>query len=249
MTLPRVQKPPFEIAPFDKDGRFVEPWRLWFLAATAGISTGAAPADAQYLVSTADALLSAERNLGLLASGYLKIITALGIATPSSTPTIPTGDLTGTLGSGQWPAILYAADGSLLTNLNAGALASGTVPAARLPFVFDFGAYLPTLFNTVNIAASTAFSAQYLRLGSVVTVSGQVNIDPTAAGDTQLGISLPVASNLANANELAGTAFSPVVAEGAALFGDAANDRATLEFQAVSAANNAWFFTMQYRVN
>ena len=37
------------------------------------------------------------------------------------------------------------------------------------------------------MAASTAYTCQYLKVGSVVTVSGRVDIDPTGAGDTFAG--------------------------------------------------------------
>jgi hypothetical protein len=54
-----------------------------------------APVDANYWVSTSNPSLSAERNLGALATGYLKITVAIGIATPSTVTTIPLADITG----------------------------------------------------------------------------------------------------------------------------------------------------------
>ena len=109
--------------------------------------------------------------------------------------------------------------------------------------------YTPTLTNTTNVAASTAYACQYLRVGSVVTVSGRVDVDPTAAGQVVLGISLPVASNFANTNELGGAAASPTVAgQSAALLADVANDRATMEWIAVDVANRAMYFAFSYRV-
>lgn len=54
-----------------------------------------APVDAKYWVSTSDASLTAERNLGALASGYLKIAVAIGIAVPSTVAAIPQADVTG----------------------------------------------------------------------------------------------------------------------------------------------------------
>jgi hypothetical protein len=65
---------------------------------------------------------------------------------------------------------------------------------SNLP-VLASGTYTPTLSNTTNIAASAAFVCQYQRVGNVVTVSGRVNITPTAASvASELGISLPIAS-------------------------------------------------------
>jgi hypothetical protein len=76
------------------NGQLTEIGRIYLR--TLGSAVGAlAPTDAQYWLSTSAAALSNERNLGALASGYLTIATALGIATPSTTLTIPMGDVAG----------------------------------------------------------------------------------------------------------------------------------------------------------
>lgn len=111
------------------------------------------------------------------------------------------------------------------------------------------GTYTPTLTNVANIDASTAFVCQYLRVGSVVTVSGAVAVDPTAgAASTQLGISLPIASNFANGEDCGGTAFALSVQQGGGIFADAANDRAELRFLANDTANRQFQFTFTYRI-
>jgi hypothetical protein len=111
------------------------------------------------------------------------------------------------------------------------------------------GTYTPTLTNTTNVAASTAYLCQYLRVGTFVTVSGRVDVDPTAAGQVVLGITIPVASNFAATDGLAGVAAASAVAgQSAALYADAANDRATLEWIAVDTANRAMHFTFSYRI-
>lgn len=156
---------------------------------------------------------------------------------------------------------------SVLTNArNLGALPSGylkitttigiAVPSsvAAIPLAdvatLSAGIYTPTLFNVANLAASTAYSCQYLRVGSSVTVSGKVDVDPTlTATDTQLGISLPIASAFANANECAGCAWAPTLtSEGGAILADVANGRATLQWKAVDVTNAARFFSFTYRV-
>jgi len=112
------------------------------------------------------------------------------------------------------------------------------------------GVYTPTLFNLSNLDASTAYECQYSQVGSFVTVTGRVDIDPTlTATSTKLGISIPIASNLDNAKQCAGTAFSPTIAaQGAAIIGDATNDRAQLQFVSTDVTNQAMFFTFSYRV-
>jgi hypothetical protein len=108
------------------------------------------------------------------------------------------------------------------------------------------GTYTPTLTNTTNVAASTAYQCFYTRSGDLITVSGKVSIDPTATTATALGISLPVASALTSDAQLAGTGSTGV--QTAAINADAANDRANFLFTATDITNQAWFFSFTYRV-
>jgi len=120
-------------------------------------------------------------------------------------------------------------------------------PAVPFPVVQDI--YTPTLTNVANLDASTAYQCQYCRVGDMVTVTGKVDVDPTAAVATQLGLSLPIASNLGAPEQCAGTAFAPGIAgQGAAILGDVANDRAQMQWVAVDLTNQAMYFTFSYRV-
>lgn len=111
------------------------------------------------------------------------------------------------------------------------------------------GTYTPTATNTTNIAASTPALAQYIRVGSVVTVSGEVSIDPTATGDIVLGLSLPIASNIGANSDVAGTAATSSAAGYGVMVGDAANDRAQLSGNAtVDAVLRTWRYTYTYRI-
>lgn len=109
--------------------------------------------------------------------------------------------------------------------------------------------YTPTLTNVANLDGSTAYECQYIRVGNVITVSGKVDVNPTAAASTQLGISLPVASNIGATEDCAGAAFSPAIAgQGAAILGDASNNRAQMEWIAVDTTNQSMYFTFTYQV-
>lgn len=113
------------------------------------------------------------------------------------------------------------------------------------------GTYTPTLTNTTNIASSTAFVCQYMQVGTFVTVSGKVTIDPTTAGiETVLGISIPVASNFNAEEQCAGTAVWNNLGNnaGGAIRADTTNDRATLRFSPASDASFNWFFIFGYQV-
>lgn len=110
--------------------------------------------------------------------------------------------------------------------------------------------YTPTLFNTTNLSSSTAYSCQYIKVGTIVTVSGKVDITATTALSTStiLGISLPVASNIANDNECAGTANDATLVMPGVIIGDATNDRALLQVLATSILSQSMFFTFTYRI-
>lgn len=111
------------------------------------------------------------------------------------------------------------------------------------------GVYTPTLTNVANLDASTAYQCQYVRVGDVVTVSGKVDADPTAAGTVQLGISLPIASNFGAEEDCGGVAFAPGIAgQGAGIIADATNNRAEMKWTAVDLTNQAFSFSFTYRI-
>jgi hypothetical protein len=141
------------------------------------------------------------------------------------------------------PAGQKRATGLLLMQQPADTPALPMMPA-NLP---KHGAYTPTLTNVLNLDASTAYACQYTTIGRVVTVSGRVDVDPTAAGAARIGLSLPISSNFAAANECGGVAFSST-GQGAAISGDAANNRADFNFTAIGTANIAMQFVFQYRI-
>lgn len=115
---------------------------------------------------------------------------------------------------------------------------------------YSSGVYTPTLTNGANLAASTAFQCQYVRIGSVVTVSGKVSVDPTlAATATELGISLPIASNFGAVEDCGGVSFAMAIAgQGAGIIADVANDRASMNWVAADVTNQPMSFTFTYRI-
>lgn len=112
------------------------------------------------------------------------------------------------------------------------------------------GTYTPTLTNVANLDASTAYECQWVRVGNVVIVSGKVDIDPTAAATpTQLGISLPIASNLGALEDCSGAAAASAIAgQSAAIVGDAANNRAEMQWLSGDITNQPMYFTFVYTV-
>jgi len=110
--------------------------------------------------------------------------------------------------------------------------------------------YTPTLTNSANLTASTPRQLTYLRVGAAVTVSGQIDIDPTTTLTlTTLGLSLPIASNFTTAFQAGGAGASSTVADGAiAIFSDATNDRVTLQYVCTDVTNHTIAFSFTYQV-
>lgn len=110
--------------------------------------------------------------------------------------------------------------------------------------------YTPTLTNAANLDGSAAFECQYMRIADVVHVTGKVTANPTAPGvETRLGIELPIASNIGAEEDCAGAAFSSAVAgQGAAIRGDATNNRAEMVWIAGDLASQPMYFAFSYQV-
>jgi len=114
---------------------------------------------------------------------------------------------------------------------------------------WDAGVYTPTLTNVANLDASTAYQCQWLRIHNVISVSGRVDVDPTAAASTKLGISLPRPSSFLASNNCAGAAAASAIAgQSAAILGDVTNARAQLEWIAVDLTNQPMWFSFSYLV-
>ena len=128
-----------------------------------------------------------------------------------------------------------------------GSVISSTYGNSWDPVVY--GTYTPTLTNVTNVAASTPRLATYIRVGNTVTVHGQCDVDPTGAGATELGISLPIASAFTTAYQCGGTGASTGVAGfSAGIDADATNDRASMRWVAVDITNQSVMFTFGYQV-
>ena len=112
------------------------------------------------------------------------------------------------------------------------------------------GTYTPTISSIANLDAVTSFAAQWVRVGNVVNVSGKVQIDPTAPATlTRLGFSLPIASNLANQEDCAGTAFATGIAgQGAGIRAEVTNDQAEMAYISGDVTVQPMMYIYQYEV-
>lgn len=115
----------------------------------------------------------------------------------------------------------------------------------------DVGTYTPTLSNEANTTAQTAYTTYFRRVNNVVSVCGRFDIDGNLTGNTvsQINITLPRASALANDYELSGVGVgseSGVTNMSGFIFADTTNDRARYQFNNTTANNREHWFNFSY---
>lgn len=114
------------------------------------------------------------------------------------------------------------------------------------------GTYTPTLTGVTNVASSTAYTCQYMQVGNMVTVSGQISVTPTTNNsEVTIGISLPVASNFGNSYELGGTAYKQAntdAGHGASIYADATNNRAEMDYFETHGGGDTFSFSFTYQI-
>lgn len=116
-------------------------------------------------------------------------------------------------------------------------------------FAVTAGTYTPTLSNTTNVTSSTSAVAHYFKIGNQVNVVGSVNIVPTAAAATVLGISLPIASNFAATTDAAGLGVSSTSnASNVRIEANATTNIAELKFGISFTTTADYFFNFTYTV-
>lgn len=115
------------------------------------------------------------------------------------------------------------------------------------------GTYTPTLTNSINITSSASGVAQWIRVGNVVTVTcGNININPAAAGlSTQLGISLPIASNFTSDVQCGGVGVGTqnVVYVSGRIYADIVGNKAFMDwFASTDDSGEPWSFSFTYLI-
>lgn len=113
------------------------------------------------------------------------------------------------------------------------------------------GAYSPTVTGVSNVDSVGSSSAIWIRVGNHVTVTGEVSINATSLGvSTNVGISLPVASNLAGLDLFGQGLVAPggATVGGVYIAADAANNRANLIYEPLSTGDELLTFHFSYVV-
>jgi hypothetical protein len=111
------------------------------------------------------------------------------------------------------------------------------------------GTYTPTLTNTTNIAASTAYVTQYIQVGDRIHVFGEVDIDATATGAVELRLDVPITSAFTQTYEVAGTAVCSSSGVPAAVSCNVASGLVTIKYIATTTTNDKYSFHFSYKYN
>lgn len=114
------------------------------------------------------------------------------------------------------------------------------------------GIYIPEVSAPINMDATsttTVTQSQYMRVGNTVTVSGRFTAKPLlTATSTSFEMSLPIASNIATIEEVAGTAVSGLIyGLVAAIVGSPSNNTALIRW--VSSEINSGQYSYHFTYN
>lgn len=132
-----------------------------------------------------------------------------------------------------------------VTATSAGVLGAGPVLTS--------GTWTPTLTGVANVDGTpTLLHSTYHQIGSVVYCQLTLSVDPTAtATQTEVGVSLPVASNFTGSNDASGQGAGST-GNGKAVYvqaiSDSTNDRATVIFESASTSASIITVSFQYNV-
>jgi hypothetical protein len=115
------------------------------------------------------------------------------------------------------------------------------------------GTYTPTQVSTnTNVDVVTFYSCAYLRVGNVITVSGRIDIDATATGDTLIRMSVPFASNFTSGGQAGGTftqyGATTLPSVVGSITADPSNDCVVLRLNSSVDTNQGYIFHFTYQV-
>ena len=111
------------------------------------------------------------------------------------------------------------------------------------------GYYTPTVTGLTNVDSLTRYECTWTQIGSIVTVAGRIDVDPTASGDTRWSLSLPVPNDLTAIGDLAGVASRRTSSDSApgTIYASTTNDNAEFRMYIGSSSNQEVYFTFTYR--
>lgn len=125
--------------------------------------------------------------------------------------------------------------------------------AATKKYVDDLsatsGTWTPTAASITNVASTTTYLCRYSRVGDTVTVSGVVDVDPTAADTgTVFDLTLPIASGFTAVTDANGTFNTTSASRGGVIYANATDDRLRFSLTPQLASALQFYFCAQYVV-
>lgn len=112
----------------------------------------------------------------------------------------------------------------------------------------DGNVYSPTVSNAVNIVTTTTLPAFYIRIGSIVIVTGYITIENNSNGAVSLNLSLPVASNLGNLFGFLKSRYTDSNITNEFITADTANDKAKLSYNINDVSTIEFTYTFTYKI-
>lgn len=113
------------------------------------------------------------------------------------------------------------------------------------------GIYTPTVTDVVNTSTYTVRECRYSRVGDIVTVSGQIELNTAAGAGTVSAflVSLPIASAFTTSYQASGSGALNVTRDGSIwVSSDVASDKVQMNFISDAAVTYSASFMFQYRV-
>ena len=85
----------------------------------------------------------------------------------------------------------------------------------RVNPIIESGTYTPTITDSLNIDSTVLYGAHYTRINNIVTVSIMTTVDFSVGGSLSIiGLTIPVASDFTNQNDVVGSAISDLEQNG-----------------------------------
>lgn len=168
---------------------------------------------------------------------------------PSTTPALGAATATSinkvTITAPATSATLTIANGKTLTASNTLTLTGTDGTSLNINAVTNLnsGTYTPVLTDIGGVIGSIVYDAFWVRIGSVVIVSGAVQVS-RSGGSTAWSMTIPVASNFTIAQQLSGTLTSATGdSSGGAVAEVTANE---VEMRHGVASDLTWYYTYMY---
>lgn len=158
-----------------------------------------------------------------------------------------TGNLVKTT-RGRYASLVLNKDSVPITTTNTQVLTVDTASGRIQRNTVTSGVYLPTAANVSNTSAITADTAQFMRVGNVVTVSGRIAFSNTLNDFSQISLSLPFATVVSSVRNVAGTANENIAEKVGIIRGRTGTNDALLEINGLNTSTYTVYYTYTYRI-